>query len=371
MKIILISSYPDSIISFRGDLIKEMLSENHEVHVISSGFYKNSDVLSHLSDLRCNTHECSLKRKGLSPISDLIYLFKLINLFLKIKPDITFAYTIKPVIYASIAAKICNVPRVFSLITGLGSTFADNTSRSTFFIQMLIRRMYRVSLKNTSGIFFQNPDDLCLFIEYGLISPESNSIVVNGSGVNLKYYSASTPPNKISFLLISRIMDQKGIREFVAAAQKIKSTHKEVEFVLAGWHDGKSISKEELKVWVDSGVIIFLGKLKDVRTAIKNCSIFVLPSSYREGIPRTVLEALSIGRAVITSRTPGCKETVHEGVNGYLVTPKSVRDIEDAMMKFIHNPKLIYSMGKASRKIAEERFDVDNVNNIMLKQMGI
>jgi glycosyltransferase involved in cell wall biosynthesis len=199
-------------------------------------------------------------------------------------------------------------------------------------------------------------------------------VVVNGSGINLSEFGfspvTSGPPR---FLLISRLIGAKGVREYAAAAQQLRRANSDVRFRLVGWVDkgADAISSDELDGWVQSGDIEYLGRLEDVRSAIVDCTVYVLPSAYREGTPRTVLEAMSTGRAIITTDAPGCRETVVDGENGYLVPVKSVEELVAAMQRFIDDPQLAVKMGKRSREIAEEKYDVRKVNAIMLHEMGI
>ncbi len=204
--------------------------------------------------------------------------------------------------------------------------------------------------------------------------PWMPTVVLNGSGVHLdKFPVAPKPSSRASFLMIARLLEAKGVREFVAAASELRDLHSDVSFRLAGWIDTSpdSISRSELEEWIDQGHIEFLGRLNDVRPAIANSTVYVLPSFYREGTPRTILEAMAMGRAIITTDAPGCRETVIDGENGFLVPVKSIDALVDAMQKFINDPELAVRMGKRSREIAEEKYDVHKVNAVMLREMGI
>src|SRR5690606_38248332 len=203
-------------------------------------------------------------------------------------------------------------------------------------------------------------------------SPKQKSHVVNGSGVDLRQYQPAPLPAATHFLLIARLLGDKGVREYAAAASRVRAEHPECVFSLAGWIDDgpDSVSDAELQQWISSGHIRYLGRLKDVRPAISECSVYVLPS-YREGTPRTVLEAMAMGRAVITTDAPGCRQTVQEGVNGYLVPLRSVDALVQAMTRLHHAPATIRLMGRQSRAIAERQYDVHKVNAAMLHKMGI
>ena len=296
-----------------------------------------------------------------------------------IAPDVVLAYTIKPVIYGMLAAYMAKVPKRFALITGLGYAFTGlEQGNPLSHFQKLVFALYRRALQHCHKVFFQNPDDQALFVQLKLLAQQTPSVVVNGSGVNLQQFNLQPLPlsddgrPKPSFLLIARLLVDKGVQEYAAAAKIIKAQHPEVEFHLVGWIDDNpsAIDAEDLAQWVADQRLQFWGKLADVRPAICAASVYVLPS-YREGTPRTVLEAMAMGRAVITTDAPGCRETVVDAENGYLVEVKSVDSLVMAMQKIIDQPERIAPMGQASRQLALTKYDVDQVNAVMLQHMGI
>lgn len=378
MKFLIIASSPLSVLNFRGKLLEAISDAGLEIHIAAPNFSNNSDELTKLSNLGYIVHNIPLQRTGTNPLSDINTLKSLYLIIRDIKPQYVLSYTIKPVIYGTLAAWLNTVPNRFALITGLGYTFQnveETGTRSKF--QKIIHEMYRQALAKAHHVFFQNPDDLNLFRELNLIKNNKPTTVVNGSGIDLEKFKATPLPsnnsdNRITFLLIARLLADKGVREYVEAAKKIKAKYPFINFNLVGPIDSNpsAISKEELDGWVKFGNINYLGKLSDVRPAIAESSVFVLPS-YREGTPRTVLESMAIGRPIITTDAPGCRETVIDGINGFLVSIKSVDDLVNAMEKFILDPSLIETMGAASRKLAEEKFNVHKVNKVMLDKMGI
>jgi len=202
---------------------------------------------------------------------------------------------------------------------------------------------------------------------------EVPSTVVNGSGVNLSHFQLAPLPKKLTFIFIARLLVDKGIRQFAEAASLLKLRYPDVEFKVVGYLDDnpESIEQSELDAWVASGKLVYLGRLSDVRPVIAGASVFVLPTFYREGVPRTILEALAMGRAIVTTDTPGCRETVVHGVNGYLVKPKAVEELVSALEKLILDPQLVVDMGNASYRIACDKFDVHKVNQQMLLGMGM
>lgn len=379
MKFLIIASYPASILKFRGALIDALQSENLEIHIAAPDFKNYPKEYETLIKLCYKVHEIPMQRTGTNPLADAKTALALYRLMLNIKPDYVMGYTIKPVIYGSLTAKIARVPNRFALITGLGYAFqgADEEGYKKSNLQKVMHKLYSAALRSTHKVFFQNPDDEALFRRICILKPNAKSVVVNGSGVDPSEYSVVDFPlieNEPAprFLLIARLLAAKGVREYAAAAKVIKTKYPKAQFDLVGWIDNNpdAIEQQELDSWINEGVINFIGKVDDVKPAIKACSVYVLPS-YREGTPRTVLEAMAMGRPVITTDAPGCRETVIDGQNGYLIQVKSVSALVKAMEKFIIDPDLIDQMGTASRQLVEERFDVHHVNQIMLKEMGI
>jgi len=371
MSFLIIASSPKSILNFRGALIQSLISKGYKIHVSAPGLSERSSLRMELEDKGIIVHNTYFSRTGLNPLADLRTLISLLRLMKQVKPHYVLSYTVKPVIYGSIAAQIMGVKNHFALITGLGFTFTKEFINDHYFLHLLIRLLYKVSLREVDKIFFQNPDDELLFKKLKITRSKSPTYVVNGSGVDLDYYYLTNLPEQINFLLIARLLKSKGLQVFAEAAKEIKKNYPHVSFTVVGKIDNSpdAVTKNELKIWTDSGDIIFLGELTDVRSAISNCSVIVLPSFYREGTPRSILEAMSMGRAVITTDLPGCRETVFEGKNGYLVEPKSVKSLINALTKLIENPFCISIMGSESRKIAEKKYDVHKVNKIMIKEM--
>ena len=373
MNFLFIASFPDSIINFRGALIDDLIARGLEVSVATPKMEKNSKVYKELYQKGVNIYEIPLQRKSINPFTDIYLLLTLIRLIKKIRPKYVLSYTIKPVIYGSIASRYAGVPNIYCLITGLGNIFIEQNKIKYKLLKSVAIKMYSMAFSRVNKVFFQNSDDQKLFEQLGVISKLNASIVVNGSGVDTLSFLPASFPKKITFLLIARLLKSKGIKEYANAAIIIKKKYPYVKFQLVGWYDGKSdsISKHELNGWISSGTIDYLGVIEDIKTVISNCSVYVLPSYYGEGTPRTILEAMSMGRPIITADAAGCRQTVTDGENGLLVPAKSVDKLVEAMSFFITNPKLIFSMGLASRKIAEKKYDVRKVNAIMLNKMGI
>lgn len=385
MKVFVIGGLARSLINFRGPFLKAMLSRGHSVFTAAGG--TTPEVESQLKDMGIEHHDIPMEHAGLNPINDMkvvIYLTKNLRI---VKPDLTLNYTIKPVIYGSFAALLSGVPRIFSMITGLGYLYTDTSYRRRF-LARICSSLYRLNLRNNAAVFFQNPDDEVFFSERNIINRRKKTVILNGSGVDLIHYSPAPIPKEPSFLLIARLLGDKGIREYTAAARLVKAKYPDVIFRLVGGTDPNPacIPDSEIQEWVKEGVIEYLGHLEDVRTAIAKSSVYVLPSYYREGTPRTVLEAMAMGRPIITTDAPGCRETIKrknghgsmkngkgiiKGENGFLIPVKDPARLAKAMEQFIKQPKMIHRMGNRSIEIATERYDVHKVNDIILRTMGL
>lgn len=379
MKFLIIASYPASILKFRGALIAAIHQAGFEIHIAAPQFNDYPEEHESLTALGYVVHPIPMQRTGTNPLNDAKTLSALYLLMKKIQPSHVMGYTIKPIIYGSLAAKLTRVPHRFALITGLGYAFqgADEQGYKKSNLQKIMHKLYSVALASTHKVFFQNPDDEALFRTMKILQPKASTTVVNGSGVDISEYSVQ-PFATIDdilvprFLLIARLLGDKGVREYAQAAKIIKDKYPQAQFDLVGWIDDNpdAIEEQELDSWINEELFNFWGKLDDVKPAIAASSIYVLPS-YREGTPRTVLEAMAMGRPIITTDAPGCRDTVIDGYNGYLVPVKAVEELAAAMERFIVNPALVIKMGKASRQLVEEKFDVNAVNQSMLEAMGL
>lgn len=371
MKFLFVAGLADELLPFRGDLIEALLKKGIEVHAALPDLELGSDLHKKLLSKGLLLHSVNIQRTGMNPIADLRTLWQLLQLMKAVRPDAVFACMIKHVIYGLMAASIAGVPRRYALITGLGYAFQGGDQRGL--LRRLAQGLYALSLRGTKKVFFQNQDDLKLFQDIGILKPNAPSCVVNGSGVNMNHYARTPiPEGAPSFLLVARLIGDKGIREYAAAAKIVKAQYPKARFTLVGWIDENpsAIKQEELDTWIAEGSIEYMGRLTDVRPAIAQCSVFVLPS-YREGTPRSVLEAMSMGRAIITTDAPGCRETVVQEDNGFLVPVGSVNELVDAMKRFLKDAPLTQKMGQRSFEIVKEKYDVHKVNQVMLNEMGI
>ncbi len=366
MKIAVISPKNRTTYNFRGDLIKEIIKKGHTV--VATG--PNTVDIDKVKALGCEFIEIPMEKNGVSVFSDLKYLYRLFKLFKKEKPDITLGYTIKPVVYGSLAAKLAGVKNINSMITGAGYVFTSKTLKAKI-IKIIVNLLYKTGLSCSTNVIFQNKDDMEEFIE-GRLVKRKKCHIVNGSGVNMERFSRSEFPEKLTFFMLSRVMYSKGIREYLDAATKIKKKYPDVKFVLLGACENiqDSISEEHLQKYVNDGIIEHYGENPNVKQFYDRCSVYVLPS-YREGTPRTVLEAMATGRPIITTDTPGCRETVKDGINGFLVEVKNSDALAEKIEFFIKNPDKIYQMGEESYLYCKEKFEVNKVNNDILNIMSV
>lgn len=372
MKVLLIAGHAGSVINFRAPLLRAMVACGHEVHVAAPGLLRDDTAVLALERIGVVGHDISLDRTGINPLADIAGFWSIVQMLRGLQPDLVLSYTIKPVIYGTLAAWFTRVPRRFALITGLGYAFTGKARGKRRLVQIAARGLYRLALARSHGAFFQNPDDAALFTKLRLVT--ANKVhIVNGSGVDMAHYARAPLPDKpLSFLLIARLLGDKGVREYVKAAREIRRLHTEVVFHLVGGLDSNpdAIPESEVRDWHSANDIIWHGALPDVRPMIAGTHVYVLPS-YREGTPRSVLEAMAMGRAIVTTDAPGCRETVRSGENGFLVHVADVDALTDAMHEFLRRPELITSMGAKSYEIAAERYDVHKVNAVMLAAMNL
>jgi len=366
--VLLVGSFAPSLINFRGPLIAAMIERGHRV--IAAAPLIDAATAEAVRKLGAEPREIPLRNVSLNPLELLRSLRSLRAHIREVRPDVVIAYTIKPVIVAALAARAERVRTIVSLITGVGYAFTGGRELKRLVSRAAASQLYRLALGRSDVIVFQNRDDEALFRRLKLLPPDKPSHLTNGSGVDLDRFTPAPLPPGISFLMISRLLKDKGIREFAEAAKRLKSTHPYVPVVLVGPFDPSpdSFRPAELEELVRRG-IDYRGALDDVRPAIAECSVYVLPS-YREGTPRSVLEAMAMGRAIITTDAPGCRETVIEGKNGFLVQPRDADSLYVAMRRFVDEPVLAERMGAASLELVR-RFDAREVSSKLLDYAGL
>lgn len=368
MRIMVLSSYAPTLFFFREDMMKAMIENGHEVIAAAP---ETEDEWGHKFKERKIKYVSiqGIERTGTNPIKDIAGFFSILKAIIKEKPDKIFTYQAKTIIYGCIAAKLAGVKEIYAMMGGLGSVFRNKDKRS--FAKEILKIEYKVAFNFCNNIFFQNQDDRKEIINAGLIK-ENKIVMINGSGVNLdKFVEKPIPPNPV-FLFVGRIIKDKGIMEYIEAAKRVKKKYKESRIQIVGYFDTNptAIRKEEIQPYVEKGIIEYLGPTDDVRPFLENCAVYVLPS-YHEGTPKSVLEAMATGRPIITTDAPGCRETVVNGMNGFLVPVRKADVLAEKMIYMIENRNEIEKMGRESLRMCKEKFDVNKVNEVILNTMNL
>jgi glycosyltransferase involved in cell wall biosynthesis len=365
-RVLVLASYAPSLVVFRGPLLRQLIERGHEI--IACAPFDDS-VIDDMNQMGIQFHALGPRRASTNPLGDLYYCWSLVRFMRLIRPDVMFAYTAKPVIWGSIASRLAGVPRRYAMITGLGYAFTD---KKRGWLRGILSRLYRIALSQCQKIAFQNADDMQEFIERRLIRERSRAFVVNGSGVELDRFTPVPLPSRLTFLLIARLLRDKGIEEYVAAARVVRQRRPDVVFRLVGWFDENpsAVTREQMRDWTADGTIEYRGHVSDVRPEIAEATVYVLPS-YREGTPRTVLEAMAMARPVITTDTSGCRETVINGDNGFLVPVRNSAKLAEAMLRFVDARDIAEPMGKRSREIAEAKYDAQAVAQALVSGLDL
>jgi len=351
VKIAIIINTSWNIYNFRRGLVKSLLNEGHDVIAITP----NDAYVSKLKEWGVIHHPVEVDGSGLNPVRDLKYLRQLKIILRAEQPDIVLSYTIKSNIYGSLAAKSLKIP-VICNVSGLGTTFLWKG-----WIRRAAITLYNRAFRSTDFTFFQNQDDRKLFLEQVKISPSKTGLLP-GSGIDLFHFKGEPPPfsRSITFLMISRLIIEKGVLEYLAAAKKVLGIHENVKFQLLGKYEPehkRCISEEDFEQIESGNWIEYLGEKEDVKEAITAADLVVLPS-YREGTPRTLLEAAAMSRPLIATDVPGCREVVSDGANGFLCVAQNADSLVKKIELFLAlNPEEKQAMAKTSRALVEERFD--------------
>lgn len=367
MKILIVSPKNKTVFNFRGDLIKDMIARGHQVFVTGP----NRDFMDDILRLGIEEFiEIPLVKDNTNFLGDLKYLKQLKVVMKRVRPDMVFSYTIKPVVYGSMAASSVGVPHIYAMVTGLGRVYASGGLKATA-LRMVTKFLYKRAFKVCDRVIFQNGDDIRELVEQGYL-PLEKTAKVNGSGVNMQRFQASALPDVPTFLMVSRVIREKGVLEFCQASRMLKNDFPQARCILLGGFDTSlgALKREDIQPFIDDGSIEFPGEVKDPVSFYKDCSVFVLPSYYREGLPRTILEAMASGRAIITTDWPGCREPVEDGVNGYIVPVKDAQCVAQKMYALASNKELLKEMADASYTICQTRYEVGIVNAEMRAIMG-
>jgi len=357
MRIAIVLNTSWNIYNFRLGLAKALLAEGHQVIAIAP----EDKYSEYLTELGCEFYPVKMQNKGSNPLKDLGYMWQLYRIYRKAKPDVVLQFTIKPNIYGTLAAFPLR-KLIINNVCGLGTVFLHDN-----FTARIARSLYKLSFLLPNRVFFQNEDDLQLFVDKKLIK-EKVTDLVPGSGVPLDKFMP-TPfvcHETFTFLMVARLLYDKGIREYIDAIRLLKQAGTQAVFQLLGaieTDQNLGVPKEQVEAWQAEGLITYLGTTDNVAQYITKADCVVLPS-YREGTPRSLLEAASMAKPLVATNIAGCKQTVEEGVNGYLCEVKSAQSLAEAMRKMLQLPsEALQAMGIASRKKMETEFDEQIVIN--------
>lgn len=366
-RILLIGNYGRSILLFYGDLISKLGRLGHEV--ICSTPEGGAELEARIAAHGASFRQVALARAGINPLADLAYGKRLEALIAGTQPDLVLTYTAKPNIWGARAAARLGV-RSIAMVNGLGYAFMSGGGLKQRIARLAVTRAYARSTRLNHRVIFLNPDDRDLFLSAGMVT-EDKVRMLNGNGVDMAHYARAPLPDAPVFLMISRLVGDKGVREYGRAAVEVKARHPEARFLLVGFFDANPdcIAESELEAWKQGGVE-FLGRLDDVRPAIAEASVYCLPS-YREGLPRSTIEAMAMGRPVITTDAPGCRETVIHGETGLMVPPRDTASLAAAMERMIAEPALRTAMGAASFSRAAALYDVHKVTETLIGHLEL
>lgn len=369
MKIVILGGFDRSLYLLRGPLIRDLVRDGHQV--IAAAPAENPEVANNVERLGATFVPVRLNRTGVNPLEDIGDFWRLVFFFLRQKPDVVITYTLKPAIYGTLAARCAGVPFRFAMITGMGSTF-EASGIFARLCNVLISQLARIALSFCQAIIFHNQYDKDFFHRKTLL--RDRGIVVGGSGVDLAAFMPSAlPVAPVVFVMIARLIRPKGVVEYAEAGRLVQTSHPKVRFTILGEYDKnpEALGPEELKQLFERCGIEWMGFQEDVRPYLAAASVLVLPSYYREGLPRTILEAMAMGRAVITTAWPGCRDAITHGQTGLLVAPKDVNALAEAMRIYLRQPALLREHGRVARLEAEKRYGSDAINNYMLEAFGL
>lgn len=372
-RIAIVGTLAETTLGFRSELIRDFVSAGHEVFVFATDYQPETERA--IRTMGATPVRYRMEQIKTNPFADLWAIWQLYRLFKRHHINVTYCYFSKPSIYGTLAAWLARVPKRIAKIEGLGRVFTDCPHSETVkkrALRHVMASLFRISLPKAHHVLVLNYGDKADLISFGVKRPEP--IMIGGIGVCMNRYPFQLPVmDPVRFIFVGRLLPEKGVRYFVEAAQFLKQKYANVEFVLLGMPDNRpgAIDKYELKAFVKEGTVIWPGNVKDVTPWLAKSSVFVLPSYYREGVPRSTQEALAMGRPVITTDTPGCRQTVEHGINGFSIPIHDQQALEHAMERFITNPSLIRTMGLASYKMAQERFDVRQINRRVIEYIGL
>lgn len=376
MKVLIFSNRASNLIGFRYKLLKSLVASGIDVYAVAPADIRN--IFEKMSEIGVKYEQLDYSKSSINPFKELGVIFAIMSIIKREVPDVMFSFMTKPVIYGSIAAKLCGVKHIQSMIEGLGYMFIGRTIKQRI-LKYIALVLYWIALKCTNRVYFLNNDDKQYFEKY-LVSPKKTKRIF-GIGIDLeKFFPVEHSKGNLMFLFVGRLLVDKGIKEFIEAAKIVSAKYSQARFVIVGGADENpaSLSSEEIAEYAKTTAIKFVGIQADVRPYLMECSALVLPS-YREGMPVSPMEAMASSRAVILTDVPGCRELiirkspsdtldngVFEGRNGYMVEKGNSQAIAKAMIDLIENPCKIEAMGREGRKFAEQFLDCNKINKILV-----
>jgi glycosyltransferase involved in cell wall biosynthesis len=372
LRVALVCNYAATIPEFRGALIRALRDSGCEIFVLAPDW--NETSRAHVEALGASCVSYRLVRASVDPAADLDALRSLVLALRRLRPTLVFAFMLKPIVLAAAACRIVGCSRFVAMVEGLGWTFTEGGAGRTIgrrMLQKTVQTALRLALRQAEAVFTLNADDTAFVERLGV--SKSRLTLLPSIGIDLLQWRPAPPYlTPMTFTFVGRVLREKGILEFVEAAKRVRYRHPEIRFRSIGPLDSNpgAIREAAVRGWVEEGVLEWVPWTEDISLFLRETSVFVLPS-YREGKPRSTQEAMAMARPVITTDVPGCRETVVDGINGFLVPPRDPEALAKAMMRFIEEPELIGRMGRESRRIAEERFDVRRVNARILEVLGL
>lgn len=373
MNVIILNNQAKALVNFWSILLTRLCEEGHSVICLVPGDNGGDPEAENvLRSFGASVEHYFLDRKGLNPFRDLFTCVSLYRIFRCHKPDLVYASTIKPVIYGLPTALLAGVKYRYAMITGLGYMFEADTFLKKG-LTLLAALLYRISLTSSKSVFFQNLDDIRTFRNWHCLPASAHVVLTKGTGVDTtRFKSTPLPIGKPVFILIGRLLEAKGLYEYAEAARQIKTNHPEATFLLLGPPEKErgGVPMSTIRQWEQEGILKYLGETRDVRPYLKKASVVVLPS-WREGLPCSLMEAMSMGRPIVATDVPGCRELVHNGQNGFLVPVRSPSALAEALEHFFRDETLSSRMGRKGRSIAETELDARKAADFILREMKL
>ena len=351
-----------NVINFRKKLIQFLQEKGHSVCVIAHDNLREKDIRDLGVDFYCVKQD----NRGLNPFAILKYNKNLKSIIKKENPDVVFTFQLKPNTFGTKAAKKAGVKNIYSMVEGMGDVYIK-TGFKCKIIRTVVNKLYKSAFKTSKAVFFLNNDDKNEFIKRKLVN-ENKCHVINGIGIDLKHFEQKPLKNNNTFLMVARMLKSKGIIEYCECAREVKKLYPFATFNYLGGESDVTVA--DIKEYIDDGSVNYLGVVKDVRPFLEDCCAFVLPTYYREGLPMSIMEAESMGRAIITTNSVGAKETVKDGYNGFLINTQDSGAITEKVIWCLENPAEVALMGQNARQYAEEYFDCNKINELVYDIIG-